>query len=246
MPSTQASRQILIAGVAQLELRVCAEQIDRLLTYVAALQRWSQRMNLISRADDSEVIRRHLLDSLSILPFVTQGRHADIGSGAGLPGIPLAVCLSDRDFTLLDSRQRRCEFVQHVVHVLGLTNVEIVCARVENYRPETKFDTLVSRAFMPLDRLVTTTGHLLPTASGQWLAMKGRHAQQELLTLAENYRVWSKTGIVDDAAIATALPKETQLMAEVIPLQVPGLAATRRLIRITRLPPRHPAVTTTC
>jgi 16S rRNA (guanine527-N7)-methyltransferase len=230
----EKARQQLIAGLAELDLAVTSAEIDGLIEYVALLQRWNKRINLIGATDDLDVINRHILDSLSVQRFVRGPRLADIGSGAGLPGIPLAICNSALHVTLLDSRQRRCDFVQHVAHSLRLVNVDVVCCRVENYRPTEKFDTLVARALTQLDRFVSTTCHLL-NAGGQWLAMKGQYPQQELSMLssdavAPNYGAGFRT----KTAAGNGISDRTNngLLIEVVPLQVPGLAAARHVVRI--------------
>lgn len=237
-------RRALITGLAQIDLPLAAADVDALMQYVALLQRWNKRINLIGATDDLDVIHRHVLDSLSVHRFIRGPRLADIGTGAGFPGLPLAISDRALQVTLLDSRRRRCEFVQHVVHALRLENAQVVCSRVENYRPTEKFDTLIARALTTLEGFVLSTRHLLDD-DGQWLAMKGQYPREELSALTDNEsdsdsdRDSRKAVHTEDTTGKEATAKSVirehmpALAVEVASLRVPKLNAARHVVRIT-------------
>lgn len=196
----------LLAGTRELGLVPPDGAAAKLLDYVVLLEKWNRTHNLTAIRDPREMLAVHLLDSLAVVPHVAGPRVADIGSGAGLPGIPLAVALPELRFTLVESRGKKAEFLRHTVAALGLTNVAVVQERVEAFRPPVKFDTLVARAFAPLPGLVASCRHLL-LPGGQLLALKGRQARTELRALAAD-----------------------EFEIEVISLKVPMLSAARNLI----------------
>lgn len=171
--------QALASGIAELNLQITAEQQDALLTYIALLNRWNKRFNLTAVRDPAEMIPRHLLDSLSVSAYLQGKKVLDVGTGAGLPGIPLATVQPDIQFTLLDSNGKKTRFVRQAVMELGLKNVQVEQVRVEAYRPFQKFDTVITRAFAALSEILDLTSHLL-SPTGQLLAMKGRQTQDEL------------------------------------------------------------------
>jgi 16S rRNA (guanine527-N7)-methyltransferase len=176
-----------------------------LLDYLAELEKWNAAYNLTAIRDPREMVTRHLLDSLVLCPYV-KGPLLDVGSGAGLPGIPLAIVLPQLRVTVLDSNGKKVRFLRHAVRALKLGNVEVVEARVEDYRPERLFAGVTSRAFAALGDFFRLTAHLL-AADGQWLAMKGKLDDSETQDLPAG------VGIVDTK-----------------PLTVPGLAEARHLI----------------
>ena len=183
---------------------------QRLLAFVRLLAKWNAAYNLTAVRDPEEMVTRHLLDSLVLLPYVQGPRVLDIGTGPGLPGIPLAVARPDCAFTLLDANAKKTRFVTQAVGELGLKNVEVVQTRVENYRPVEKFDTLVARAFSNIADMLNNAQHLC-APGGRFLAMKGVYPEAELAAIPAGYAV-----------------------SEVVALKVPGLEAARHLAIITR------------
>jgi 16S rRNA (guanine527-N7)-methyltransferase len=179
------------------------------LAFVRLLAKWNAAYNLTAVRDPEEMITRHLLDSLVLLPYVQGPRVLDIGTGPGLPGIPLAVARPDCSFTLLDANAKKTRFVTQAVGELGLKNVEVVQARVENYRPVEKFDTLVARAFSSIADMLNNAQHLC-APGGRFLAMKGVYPEGELAAIPPDFAV-----------------------SEVVALKVPGLDAARHLAIIT-------------
>lgn len=196
-------REKLNQGLSVLNLPVAELQIDALLKFINLINKWNKAYNLTAVRDPLEMVTLHLLDSLAILPHVKSPRIADIGTGAGLPGIPLAICLPDCHFTLVDSNSKKTRFVQQAVLELQLKNVEVVHSRVEQFKPPRLFTTVISRAFASMPDIVDLTGHLL-AEDGCLLAMKGQIPEQELAELNLDYTV--------------------------IPLNVPGIDAERCLI----------------
>jgi 16S rRNA (guanine527-N7)-methyltransferase len=164
-----------------------AEKFELLL---AELGRWNRRVNLTAIRDARSMITAHLLDSLVARPLLTGRRVIDVGTGAGFPGLPLAISEPERAFTLLDGNNRKIMFVQHAAGLLGLGNVEAVKARAEDYAPARRFDTVIARAVATLAELVTMAGHLVGE-DGVFLALKGRYPEEELAQLpaAWNHRV---------------------------------------------------------
>lgn len=182
---------------------------QRLLAFVRLLVKWNAAYNLTAVRDPQEMIARHLLDSLVLLPYVQGPRVLDIGTGPGLPGIPLAIARPDCAFTLLDANAKKTRFVTQAVGELGLKNVAVVQTRVENYRPVEKFDTLVARAFSSIADMLENAQHLC-APGGRFLAMKGVYPEAELAAVPPAFAV-----------------------SEVAVLKVPGLDAERHLAIIT-------------
>lgn len=170
--SNDALRQRLEKGLQALQLELPESVVTGLLAYLALLVKWNKAYNLTAVRDPLEMVTRHLLDSLAVVSHLPEGRIIDVGSGAGLPGIPLALVFPQRDITLLDSNGKKTRFVNQVRLELRLANVAVQQARVEDYRPALGFDTITSRAFAALDQLLVRTGHLL-APGGCWVAMKG-------------------------------------------------------------------------
>ncbi len=146
------TRSYLQEGAQQLGLDLAGAQINLLLAYLALIQRWSKAYNLVGTSDGFELAQKHLLDSLALVGYVNNTPVLDVGSGAGLPGIPLAISLPDISFTLLDSNGKKARFMRQVVMELKLTNVDIVQTRVENYQPAVAPNIVLSRAFAPLEK----------------------------------------------------------------------------------------------
>ncbi len=199
---TQAA--LLAAGVAEMGLDVSLETQDKLLQYLSLLNKWNKVYNLTAVRDPLEMVTLHLLDSLSVLPYIKTKNLLDVGSGGGLPGIVLAICLPHLQVTTIDTVQKKAIFMRQVKGELGLNNLEVVHARVENYQPAERFAAIISRAFSELALFVKLTQHLLAD-NGQWLAMKGQAPQQELEGLHIK-------------------------LNNIIPLKVAGLDAERHLV----------------
>lgn len=145
-------RSRLEEGAQKLAVALTESQFDLLLAYLTMIQKWNKAYNLVGTSNADELVQKHLLDSISIVPHIKNPPVLDVGSGAGLPGIPLAICLPDISFTLLDSNGKKARFMRQVVMDLKLTNVEIVQIRVENYQPSEAPKTVLARAFAPVDK----------------------------------------------------------------------------------------------
>ncbi|SMG63244.1 Glucose inhibited division protein [methanotrophic bacterial endosymbiont of Bathymodiolus sp.] len=182
------SRQLLIEGIECLRLDVSPAQQNLLLDFVTLIQKWNKAYNLTAIRDRNEMLRLHILDSLAILPYVTGKRIIDVGTGAGLPGIPLAILMPEVQFTLLDSNSKKTRFVQQVVLELKLNNVQVVHSRVEKLRCSGEYDAVLSRAFASVDDIMNLTEHLLQ-AEGVLIAMKGQNPEAELKNIKRSYTV---------------------------------------------------------
>jgi 16S rRNA (guanine527-N7)-methyltransferase len=172
----------LAAGVAQMGLQVSSETQQLLLSYLALLGKWNKVYNLTAVRNPLEMVTLHLLDSLSVLPYIKCSNLLDVGSGGGLPGVVLAICRPELKVTTIDTVQKKAIFMRQVKGELGLDNLEVVHARVESYVPTEKFDVVISRAFSELSLFVKLTQHLLKE-DGRWFAMKGVSPDQELVGL---------------------------------------------------------------
>ncbi|MDN7127966.1 16S rRNA (guanine(527)-N(7))-methyltransferase RsmG [Pseudidiomarina sp. 1APR75-33.1] len=190
-------------------LTIPASQQQQLVRLVELLAKWNKAYNLTSVRDPEQMLSRHIVDSLVVLPFLSGHRFIDVGTGPGLPGLPLAIVQPEKEFVLLDSLGKRIRFIRQVCHELGINNVNAVQSRVENYDPETKFDGVISRAFASLNDMLNWCRHL-PTADGQFYALKGVYPQAELDTLPAHYNV-----------------------EKVVELKVPGVDAERHLVIIS-------------
>ncbi len=178
-----AMQQALEQGMETLGIKCPLEVRERLLDYVRLLAKWNRVYNLTAVREPLEMVPRHLLDSLVVMPHL-QALHAkkrvlDVGTGGGLPGIPLALMLPQVYFVLLDSNSKKTRFVQQAVVELGLRNVEVIHARAEAYRPDVPFDVVISRAFSSLQDMAAKTGACCGN-EGVLLAMKGAYPEQEL------------------------------------------------------------------
>lgn len=176
-PDPELWRQQLAQGLAAMQLPLSDPQQQCLVDYLVLLQRWNRVFNLTAIRDPAAMVSRQLLDSLSIVAWVRGPRVLDVGSGAGLPGIPLAIACPAIAFTLLDSNGKKTRFLQQAVAELKLSNVAVVNSRVEQFAAEPRFDQVTSRAFAALDEFLVVTDHLLNPGGG-WLAMKGGKEQQ--------------------------------------------------------------------
>jgi 16S rRNA (guanine527-N7)-methyltransferase len=200
----------LIAAAAQMSISLDATQAAQLLTLLDLLTEWNGRINLTAIRERGEMILKHLLDSLSVQPWIAGPVVIDVGTGAGFPGLPLAVINPGIRFVLLDSTAKKLAFVSHAAEVLGLANVEVVHARAESYEPSSRAATVVTRAFGALPLIVAQAGALC-ARSGRLLAMKGRVPTEEMDKLPH-------------AWVASAVER----------LAVPGLDQERHLVILER------------
>ena len=182
-PTERLTRDAALLGVSLGETEAA-----RLLALLDELERWNRSYNLTAIAGREEMITHHLLDSLAISPDLAGTRIADVGTGAGFPGLPLAVVNPARQFTLIDSSGKKVRFVAHAARTLGLGNVTALQARAETLRPETPFDTVTARALAPLAELLAEVAPLCGPAT-RVLAMKGRWPAEELAKLAAPWRL---------------------------------------------------------
>ncbi|MFC4310274.1 16S rRNA (guanine(527)-N(7))-methyltransferase RsmG [Steroidobacter flavus] len=178
----------LIAGAAQLGIELSGAQAQQLIRLLDELDDWNQRMNLTAIKERSAQISKHLLDSLSVQPFVQGERVLDVGTGAGFPGMPLAIVNPSKQFVLLDSTAKKLKFIDHTAQLLELPNVQTVHTRAENFRPAQRFDIVLSRAVGPVEQFVKWAGHLV-VGGGRLLAMKGRHPEAELGKLPSGWKL---------------------------------------------------------
>ncbi len=206
-----ASLELLEKGLLVLCLPLGKEQRGLLLRYLALLDKWNQVYNLTAIRDLTKMVEAHLLDSLSVVPLLTGESVLDVGSGAGLPGIPIAVANPEWEVTLLDSNHKKSAFLRQAVAELALKNAKVVCERIESWVAPKGFDVIISRAFSDLGEFVSLAGHLL-ASGGVLAAMKGLYPFEELERLPLGFRV-----------------------KEVRTLQVPGLEAKRHLVLIERV-----------
>jgi 16S rRNA (guanine527-N7)-methyltransferase len=159
---------------------------NQLLRYLEMLEKWNRVFNLTAVRDSKEMVFRHILDSLSVNSFIRGKRIADVGTGAGLPGIPLALVNPDKEFILLDSNSKKTRFLTQLVFELKIPNVEVVHSRCEDYHPDKCFDSIISRAFASLKVMLATTQHLI-CKHGQFLAMKGVYPEHEIQDIPEGF-----------------------------------------------------------
>lgn len=199
----------LDVGLTALGLAADDDQRGRLLRYLALLEKWNRAFNLSAVREPRRMVSRHLLDSLSVLALLQGPRILDAGTGAGLPGLPLAIVSPALAFTLVDASAKKTRFVRQAVLELGLANVEIVHSRLERFRPETGFDTVTARALAPLGEIVAATRHLI-RPGGRLLAMKGPRAASEVAN--------------------ARLPPET---VRILPLRVPEAREERCVVVVT-------------
>ena len=195
-------------GCATLALALEQRQQELLLEYLDLLHKWNKAYNLTAVREPAQMVSRHLLDSLVIAPYIRGQRLIDVGTGAGLPGVPMAIVFPQREFHLLDSNGKKTRFLFQVKTALGLDNMQVHHARVESFQPDRPFDAVLSRAFASLGDMVEGCSHLL-APEGCFLAMKGAYPAQELGTV---------TAQCDITAVH--------------PLQVPGLAEQRHLVEM--------------
>jgi 16S rRNA (guanine527-N7)-methyltransferase len=203
-------RALVAAGAAELGIAVDEPQISALVQLIDALQAGNAQFNLTAIRDRPGMLRKHLLDSLSLQPYLRGERIADIGTGAGFPGLPLAIVNPSRHFALIEGTGKKARFVVQTAALVGVQNVEVVNQRAESYRPPHPFDTVIARALGPLEAFIAFAGHLC-APDGRLLAMKGRRPEEEISALPRGFRVLA-----------------------VHRLHVPGLTDERHLVEIVR------------
>jgi len=197
-------------GLQALDMSIDDSQLDRLKQYVDLLNRWNKTYNLTAVREPAKMIPTHIFDSLVVAPFIRGANCLDVGSGAGLPGIPLAILQPDRRFTMLDTNGKKTRFIQQAIIELGLSNADVVQSRVEQWQPTHRYQAIISRAFSSIADFVNGCTDLLAD-DGSLYAMKGQHPLQELAYLPKGYQLESKQV-----------------------LEVPFLEGERHLLRITR------------
>lgn len=196
--------------LAEMNLSATEQQKKQLIGFVEMLNKWNKAYNLTSIRDPQQMLIRHIMDSLAVSPHLVGERFIDVGTGPGLPGIPLAIMNPDKTFVLLDSLGKRIRFQKQVQHELGIKNISSVESRVEAYEPETKFDGVLSRAFASIEDMLHWCHHL-PTDNGCYYALKGQLAEDEMEKLPEEFEV-----------------------TDVIELKVPRLDEQRHLLRVIK------------
>lgn len=207
---TESMLATLKSGAEELGVPLSDDAARKMLRVLDELDEWNQKMNLTAIRDRPQQLTKHLLDSLSVVKHLHGSRVIDIGTGAGFPGLPLAIALPEMHFTLLDSTAKKLKFIEHVSALLALENVETVHSRAEAFQPKYRYDVVISRAVGAVDTFVKWTGHLC-VGGGRLLAMKGRYPTDELTKLPSGWK-----------------------LATVHRLSVPGLDEERHLVEICR------------
>jgi len=178
-------RDLLIEGLQRMDLKLSDQVIDQLMTYLNLVEKWNRVYNLTAIRERDEMIKLHFLDSLSIFNHVHVKNILDVGSGAGFPGIVLAITKPELKVTVMDSVNKKTTFMQQVKSELALTNLDVVNSRVEDYQPITLFEAVTSRAFSNLKNMMSLTQHTLQK-EGVWLAMKSKDVKEELEEFEKN------------------------------------------------------------
>ncbi|TEW53222.1 16S rRNA (guanine(527)-N(7))-methyltransferase RsmG [Psychromonas sp. RZ22] len=197
--------------IAQTDLDVNDQQASQLVELVELLAKWNKAYNLTSVREPSQMLVKHILDSIVVSPYLQGDSFIDVGTGPGLPGLPLAIMNPDKHFVLLDSLGKRLRFIRQAILSLGLKNVEIVQSRVEEYQPEMGFDCVLSRAFASLEDMLSWCHHL-PNENGHFLALKGQYPESEVVNLDSKFK-----------------------FIEAVTLQVPQLDGERCLVKVKRV-----------
>jgi len=197
--------------LAQTDLQISEQQAAQLIQLVELLMKWNKAYNLTSVREPGQMLVKHIMDSIVVSPHLQGHTFIDVGTGPGLPGLPLAILNPDRQFVLLDSLGKRLRFIRQAILSLGLKNVEIVQSRVEEYQPEVGFDCVLSRAFASLEDMLSWCHHL-PNENGHFLALKGQYPESEITHLDSKFK-----------------------FIESITLQVPQLDGERCLVKVKRV-----------
>lgn len=198
--------------LSQTQLEVTEEQKDKLIQLVKLLNKWNKAYNLTSVRDPEDMLVKHILDSLVVSPYLDGSELIDVGTGPGLPGLPLAIINPDKHFTLLDSLGKRIRFITQVIHELNIPNVTPVQSRVEDFNIEGGFDIVLSRAFASINDMVTWCQHLPRDNTGRFFALKGQYPKEEIQQLPD----WCE-------------------VEEIINLTVPDLDGDRHLVKIKKI-----------
>jgi 16S rRNA (guanine527-N7)-methyltransferase len=201
-------RDLLVEGLHRMSLNLSDQMLDQLMVYLNLIEKWNRVYNLTAIRERDEMIKLHFLDSLSILNHVEMEHVLDVGSGAGFPGIVLAITKPELKVTVMDSVNKKTTFMQQVKSELSLTNLNVVNARVEDYQPTTLFDGVITRAFSSIQNMLLMTQHTLQK-NGAWLAMKSKDVKEELEALDQN-------------------------QFTLIPLEVPFINAERYLVKLKK------------
>ena len=208
-----APEAAIAAGLARLGQELPQGATAKLSRLLAELERWNRKLNLTAIRDPAAMVAGHLLDSLAVRPLLEGKRVLDVGTGAGFPGLPLAIAEPGIDFELLDSHGRKIGFVRHMIGELGLANAAAVNLRAEDYAPAERFDTVIARAFASIPEMLKLAGHLV-REDGVLLALKGKHPATELASIQEasgwNYVVTEVTvpGLETHARHAVCLRRQ--------------------------------------
>ncbi len=203
-----SEEKLLRDGLNALNIPTDDDKVTKLLAFIALIEKWNKAYNLTAIRRRDEMVNLHLLDSVAILTYLEGKRMIDVGTGAGLPSIPLSIFRSDIEFQLLDSNAKKTRFVQQAILELKLPNVKITHSRVEDFEPEQPFDTVLTRAFASLPEIIDLTRHLI-SENGVLLCMKGQTPEEEL----------------------AAVNAKTTLIS----INVPHIEAERCLVKITHL-----------
>jgi 16S rRNA (guanine527-N7)-methyltransferase len=201
-----AARAQLQRGAAELGVALDARAVQRLEAYAALLDKWNRVYNLTAIREEAKLVTHHLLDSLAVIPHLPAGRLLDVGSGGGLPGIPVAIMQPERQVTLLDSNQKKGTFLRQAVMELELENADVAVERIEDHRPSRAYEAVISRAFSDLSDFVNLAGPSA-AAGGSLIAMKGVHPHEEIARLPAGW-----------------------IVSRIVELQVPQLDASRHLL----------------
>lgn len=198
-------------AIVSLDVDVTEQQKDQLINFVLLIHKWNKSYNLTSVRDPQQMLIKHIIDSIVVAPYLTKSRYIDVGTGPGLPGIPLSIMHPDKHFVLLDSLGKRVRFMKQAGFEMGLTNIEPVQSRVEQYQSDLPLDGVLSRAFASIKDMLHWCQHLVDS-KGEFLALKGQYPEQEIALLPEGFEV-----------------------VESVELDIPALDGDRHLIKIRKI-----------
>lgn len=198
-------------AIVSLDVDVTEQQKDQLINFVLLIHKWNKAYNLTSVRDPQQMLIKHIIDSIVVAPYLTKSRYIDVGTGPGLPGIPLSIMHPDKHFVLLDSLGKRVRFMKQAGFEMGLTNIEPVQSRVEQYQSDLPLDGVLSRAFASIKDMLHWCQHLVDS-KGEFLALKGQYPEQEIALLPEGFEV-----------------------VESVELDIPALDGDRHLIKIRKV-----------